>query len=179
VASGDVAAYCFFYHLSQSAFADRHLRVGSLRQPWEGNESRQAGSRTGHAARVGGSLFLVSTGLQAGGYSIVVEFILRETAVYQRGTDTRTETQDKIVQEFHLLGQNYQAGQAFQKLDVTGSCRWMHTFVAQHNKVQWILKFHLKIARWPDITEEYELQVIRKGIVSDGGCNYSVHTSRR
>jgi len=36
----------------------------------------------------------------------------------------------------------------------------MHTFVAQHNKVQWILKFHLKIARWPDITEEYELQVI-------------------
>jgi len=43
-------------------------------------------------------------------YSIVVEFILRETAIYQRGTDTRTETQDKIVQEFHLLGQNYQAG---------------------------------------------------------------------
>jgi len=51
--------------------------------------------------------------LAVGINSIVVEFILRETAIYQRGTDTRTETQDN--DKFHLHRQNYQAGQAFHK----------------------------------------------------------------
>jgi hypothetical protein len=93
--------------------------------------------------------------------SIVVEFILRETAVYLRATDTRTDTHDKIVQEFHHLGQHYQAGQAFhENWTVRVPADGMHTFIAKHNKVQWILKFHLRIARWPDITEEYELKVV-------------------
>jgi len=33
---GDVATCCFFYHYRSRLVADRHLRVGSLRQPWEG-----------------------------------------------------------------------------------------------------------------------------------------------
>lgn len=93
--------------------------------------------------------------------SIIVEFILRETAVDRRGSDTQTGIHNKIVQEFHDLGQHYQAGQAFHgnwtvRVPIDG----MHTFVAKHNKVQWLLKFHLNIARWPDITEEYELEVV-------------------
>jgi len=95
--------------------ADRHL-CGQPSPALGGNESRRKSYFLRITLRVGEEFSFVSRSLLAVGInSIVVEFILRETAIYQRGTDTRTETQDKIVQEFHLLGQNYQAGQAFHK----------------------------------------------------------------
>ena len=36
----------------------------------------------------------------------------------------------------------------------------MHTFAAPHNKVVWCLKVRGEIPRWPDVDEEFPLEVL-------------------
>ena len=37
----------------------------------------------------------------------------------------------------------------------------MHSFTAPHNKIEWKVKLHGDIRRWPDVRDEYELNVLR------------------
>jgi len=92
---------------------------------------------------------------------VTIQLLLRETAIYRRGTDTHTDTHDKVIQEFQHFGKRYESGEAFydqRTLQIPPN--GMHTFAAQRNKVQWFVKTELKLAGWPDVTELYELTVV-------------------
>ena len=81
----------------------------------------------------------------------------REEATYRQGTNTRT---DKNV--FHVAG----LLETSRALDIrTGKTRWtvpattMHTFTSSNNKIVWVLVLHGHIQGWPDVKDEYVLNV--------------------
>lgn len=90
-----------------------------------------------------------------------LQWVFRETAIYQRGTETYTETYERLVEgeEYPAssvrLGDTLHLERSFQ-VPVDG----MHTFIAPHNKLQWFLKVQAEISRWPDFKEEYEVTVL-------------------
>jgi hypothetical protein len=92
---------------------------------------------------------------------IIIQFVLRETVTYRRGTDVEIVSHDRMMEQFDHLGRRYEAGQRF---DDTRTLRvpddGMHTFIARRNKVQWFVKAQVKVAGWPDIKEEYEIKVL-------------------
>jgi hypothetical protein len=104
---------------------------------------------------------------------VTIQLLQRETAVFQRGTDTKTVTHDKVAQEFTHLGQTYSSTYAFydsRELRIPADA--MHTFIAARNKIQWFVKVNLRMAGWPDITETFELTVVPERMVDDGHSNY-------
>ncbi len=100
--------------------------------------------------------YRVSTQVQL----IRMSLILRESATYQRGTDTVTVTHDHFVQTYDLPERQMSAGETFQdrrqfQIPPLG----MHTFVANRNKLNWFLKVTVTIPGWPDYEEEFSLTV--------------------
>lgn len=90
-----------------------------------------------------------------------VTFVMRETATYRRGTDTYTETHEIPVETHEIRGGPYTSG---ERLDLshrfTVPQDGMHTFVAQNNRIEWLLKVKVSIARWPDVDETYPIRVL-------------------
>ncbi len=88
-------------------------------------------------------------------------FVMRETATYRRGTDTYTETHEIPVETRELHSGAYTAG---EQLDLshrfTVPPDGMHTFLAAHNRIEWLIKVKISIARWPDVDESYPIQVL-------------------
>lgn len=81
-----------------------------------------------------------------------------EEAEYSQGTHTRT---DKHVFKQIILYETT------AKWDISsGECMTqipadtMHSFEGKHNKVLWNLFFEAEIASWPDIEEEYKIEVL-------------------
>ena len=81
----------------------------------------------------------------------------REEATYRQGTNTRT---DKNV--FFVLD----LFDTSRSLDVrTGKARWavpadtMHSFASSNNKIAWVFILHGHIQGWPDVKDEYALNV--------------------
>jgi hypothetical protein len=96
---------------------------------------------------------------------IVVSFVFRESATYQRGTDTTTVTHEHEREKFEYPGRPVSAGAMFSEertLQIPDDA--MHTFVARRNKLQWFIKVHVAIAGWPDFKEEYEVKVLPERI---------------
>ena len=90
-----------------------------------------------------------------------VELIFRESATYQQGTDTRTDTHDEIVDFFESPAKRFERG---EKSHESGTFKIppdaMHSFDQPKNKLLWIVRVHVDVKDWPDITEEYEIQVL-------------------
>jgi len=99
------------------------------------------------------------SGVQIDG--IRLELVFRETATYQQGTDTKTVTHNHIVAEFEEPGGHFQAGHLIQKnynLQIPRDS--MHTLKVRRNKLEWFVRFVMKVPRLPDFVEEFELDVV-------------------
>ena len=93
--------------------------------------------------------------------SIRLELVFRETATYQQGTDTRTVTHNHIIAEFEEPGGHFQSGHLIQKnYDLQIPPDSMHTLKVRRNKLEWFVRFSMKVPRLPDFSEEYELEVV-------------------
>ena len=93
--------------------------------------------------------------------NIRLELVFRETATYQQGTDTRTVTHNHIIAEFEEPGGRFQAGHLIQKnYDLQIPPDSMHTLKVRRNKLEWFVRFSMKVPRLPDFSEEYELEVV-------------------
>lgn len=82
----------------------------------------------------------------------------REEATYRVGTSSRT---DRHVFHQQVLAETEDPHQmARGKLPLAIPAHVMHTFTAPNNKIVWMLKVHGEIDKWPDVKEEFELEVI-------------------
>jgi hypothetical protein len=92
---------------------------------------------------------------------ILFQLIFRETATYQRGTDTVTVHHDNAIQEFEIPGRRFEAGETFRdqrRLQIPPEA--MHTFIAPRNKLQWMIKAKVEMTGWPDFNEDYPITVL-------------------
>jgi hypothetical protein len=82
----------------------------------------------------------------------------KEEATYRRGTDTRTDSH--VFAEVELVNTSVRGDM------LSGSTRFivpedtMHSFQADHNKITWCLHVEGTIRKWPDIGEEFDMQVL-------------------
>ncbi|MBI2423888.1 MAG: DUF3592 domain-containing protein [Candidatus Hydrogenedentes bacterium] len=85
----------------------------------------------------------------------------REEARYRRGTDT-VRVEHLFLRQVLLDSQDQtiiDGGRA----QLTFPEYSMHTFTAANNKIFWVLKIHGEIARWPDVNESFEIEVLPLG----------------
>ena len=88
------------------------------------------------------------------------QLIFRETATYQRGTDTTTVTYNNIMDEYEEPGFDFQGGQMLSKaytfvIPEDG----MHTLKVRRNALEWFIKFEADIPSLPNFVEEFEITV--------------------
>ncbi len=91
---------------------------------------------------------------------IVVQLVFKETAVYQRGTDTKTVTHEEIVAEFREPGRHFQAGNLLSNaysLQIPPD--GMHSLDVRRNKLEWFLRLRMSVPRLPDFVEQIPLTV--------------------
>lgn len=89
----------------------------------------------------------------------------REEASYQRGTTTHTEKRG--FYEEILLEKNLTDGVLNSEVRFTVPGNSMHSFSGLHNKIIWLLRVEGAIQRWPDVKDEYPIEVLPpEGMVS-------------
>lgn len=82
----------------------------------------------------------------------------REEASYRRGTTTHTDR--SVFATLVLFDGDLAATIASGEVEVLIPSGSMHTFSGSHNKIVWKLTVAGEIARWPDVSEEFELVVL-------------------
>ncbi|MBM4153068.1 MAG: DUF3592 domain-containing protein [Kiritimatiellaceae bacterium] len=90
--------------------------------------------------------------------NLLISLVGREEASYQRGTTTHT---DKI--DFYdeiLLEKPPGGGVVNSEVRFTVPAHSMHSFAGLHNKVVWFLRVKGVIRGWPDLNEEYPVEVL-------------------
>jgi hypothetical protein len=90
-----------------------------------------------------------------------LQLVRREMAIYHRGTDTYTVTDEVVAQQFESMPRRFQAGEMFSEqrlLQMPADA--MHTFAATHNRIRWLVKVQVGVGGWPDFNEEYEVRVL-------------------
>lgn len=101
------------------------------------------------------------------------EFVMRETAIYRRGTDTCTVTHEIPVETREIPAGDFESG---ERLDLshrfTVPPDGMHTFIAPRNRIEWVIKVKVSIARWPDVNEDYPIQVLPEQYRGHGTGDY-------
>jgi hypothetical protein len=99
---------------------------------------------------------------------VKVTFLMRESATYRRGTDTYTDKHENTFATYDLPGREYRAGET---LDLTYRFGIppdaMHTFQGSNNKIDYMVKVQVSIARWPDVNEEYAVIVMPDRITGE------------
>ena len=89
--------------------------------------------------------------------SLKIEVRGRQTAIYQRGTDTITENETFELIPIMESGQTDEM--AFGSAVVTIPEGTMHTFDAKNNKIKWLVVVKGDIPWWPDVKETFEFRV--------------------
>jgi hypothetical protein len=90
-----------------------------------------------------------------------LQLLLRETAIYRRGTNTYTVTHDFVIQRFDLPPRSYQAGEMLSdQREWQIPAEAMHTFASTHNRLRWLIVVQVGMSGWPDFKEEYEVRVL-------------------
>lgn len=87
---------------------------------------------------------------------ITVELEGRESATYRRGTNSVTD-HETFFEEV-LLNEKQPSGQR-RTLSLSIPERTMPSFEADNNRIEWRIKVHGDIPRWPDVKEELLLTV--------------------
>ena len=91
---------------------------------------------------------------------IVVQLVFKETAVYQRGTDTRTVTHEEVIAEFQEPGRHFQPGNLISKsYSLQIPADGMHSLSVRRNKLEWFVRLRMSVPRLPDFVEQIELTV--------------------
>jgi hypothetical protein len=107
---------------------------------------------------------------------VTLKLVLRETAIYRRRrrrrTRTYTVTHEHVASEYTHPGQAYGPGQSFYddrtfRIPHDG----MHSFIGQRNKLQWFVKVEFALARWPGVSEAYEIVVVPERVEADAYGN--------
>ena len=89
------------------------------------------------------------------------QLILRETATYQRGTDTTTVIENNIIDEHEEPGFNFQGGQMLSKAyTFTIPEDSIHTLKVRRNALEWFIRFEADISSMPNFVEEFEILVL-------------------
>jgi hypothetical protein len=92
---------------------------------------------------------------------ILIQFILKETATYRRGTNTYTAIHNHTHFEQTYPGRQFQKGQLFEdSLQLQIPEDSIHTFLASRNKLQWFIHVEIDFAKWPDYKEDFEVKVL-------------------
>jgi hypothetical protein len=98
-----------------------------------------------------------------------IDFVLRESATYRQGTDTRTDTHEVPVRRQEFPPRRCEAGQRImEEVELEIPRTAMHSFASPNNKVQWLVKVSLEVEKWPDFKEEYEIRVLPERTGGDG-----------
>jgi hypothetical protein len=82
----------------------------------------------------------------------------REEATYRRGTDTKTDTRVFTTLDLVETVREVEIRSGRRKLQIPAGAA--PTFHATHNNVRWVLKVQGEIPRWPDLKEEFEIEVL-------------------
>jgi hypothetical protein len=86
----------------------------------------------------------------------------KEVATYRRGTDTVTDK--SVFAEIVLLDTTDRAQMQSGTVTAVLPSDSMHTFEARNNKIVWTLHLHGAIPRWPDVSQEFEINVLPHAI---------------
>ncbi len=82
----------------------------------------------------------------------------REEATYRRGTNTQTDRE--TFADITVFESNSPWEMRRGQTAVVIPSDTMHTFTAPNNKVVWAIAVHGDIARWPDIDEDFAVDVL-------------------
>jgi hypothetical protein len=90
----------------------------------------------------------------------------REEATFRRGTSTSTDKSTFAVISLaqSTRGRDLRRGKA--KFTIPADS--MHTFTSRNNKIVWLIQVTGDIPRWPDIGEEYPLEILPLRMPSGG-----------
>jgi hypothetical protein len=92
---------------------------------------------------------------------VLIQFVLRETATYRRGTNTYTAVHNHTHFEQTYPARHYESSQRFEDtiaLQIPKDS--IHTFMASRNKLQWFIHIEIDFAKWPDYAEDFEIKVL-------------------
>ena len=112
-------------------------------RPRLGNELRLEWRFTGRSGRLG-SLRIFLEG--------------REEATYQRGTDTVTEQEVFATFDLVTTQNDWEIPQGAMELTIPSET--MHSFVGDSNKIIWEIKVEGDIARWPDVDQNFPIDIL-------------------
>jgi hypothetical protein len=100
-----------------------------------------------------------------------VVWLMRESATYTRGTDTYTDKQEFVKRTVPIPGRTFRAGETLA-IDATFAVPpdGMHTFSGTKNKIEWLVRVEVRIARWPDVKEEYPVVVLADRVPDEIGA---------
>ena len=90
-------------------------------------------------------------------HRLVLRLEGREEATYRQGTDTRTDKNTFFSTDFVDTDDVVEIREG--KATVPVPADTMHSFSAANNKVVWVLTVHGHIRGWPDVKDEYLLNV--------------------
>lgn len=82
----------------------------------------------------------------------------RESATYRRGTDTSTD--HSIFEKITIAEATAQADMRMGRVHFAMPEFTMPTLDLPNNKIQWVLRVEGSIPRWPDVEEEYPVNVL-------------------
>ncbi len=94
--------------------------------------------------------------------SFTVTLVGEEQATYRRGTDTVTDTNEFFSSTLYKADSFNVARRDEFKIVIPKAA--MHSFKSSNNKIVWKLKVHGDVPRWPDVTEDYILNVNPKEV---------------
>jgi hypothetical protein len=89
--------------------------------------------------------------------NLKISLIGQEEATYQRGTNSVTERHEFFCLTILSTEDPSQIGHGSQEISLPAGA--MHSFSANKNKIVYMLKVESDIPRWPDICDEYDLNV--------------------
>lgn len=81
----------------------------------------------------------------------------RESATYRRGTDTTTD--HHTFARYTLFESSNPADFPHGECALTIPADTMHSFSAGNNRIVWLIVVHGEIANWPDMKQEFEVQI--------------------
>lgn len=90
-----------------------------------------------------------------------IELVGREEATYRRGTTTTTDKE--TFARVPVMETTLKLEMVSGHRRVTIPADTMHTFTAPNNKIVWLLEVSGEIPQWPDLKEEFPINITPKG----------------
>jgi hypothetical protein len=80
-----------------------------------------------------------------------------ERATYRRGTDTHTDREAFAAFDVVDTSADWEFARGTAEIEIPEDT--MHSFTSASNAVVWSLHVQGDIARWPDVSEDFEIEV--------------------